>query len=664
MDAPFPAMDVWAEGIAVNTSKCREVRPRSELATEMEVVGFKSQGEANCSADLVEGSTGNRDDGTVGGETGARSSAVAAIDLLDSDEDDATANADANAIGAPADADDGDFWPLATQLPLSEASLPVLHQECGPYSSHELFRKLSAAPNNGLHVSQAATQAPAAAAAGIVELASAVPLGPVVDGGAGRSPPRGLDHPCEDECGEEAYACNQDGGTDDGGMRKDDDWQPWLDAPDHELDAAAGFGSEPAPGNRDYAERRDPQPDWFVGNGEAVGCVEELEEAGDEREPKLNEDDYYVDDDDGGDDGDPVAAWLYRHGLQRWLSRFQDGEVDEAVVPELNDADLQGLGIDSPRARVAILAAARDFGAAAAPTVVELPQASGGGIQTSPGPHVTFAAPSFPDGADPPILRYPVGQQLQVSNALVKHYYAATGFGPEPQNLQKQQHKQREEQQLDQQLEQQRQQRQQFGQQQDQGPCEQRVQGSAMEPHTAPPAAQPVAAAGSAQPFASMFLTKPSGPVRITNFFRVPGATAGGSGTESSPTAAAAGIAASWGRAVQQHALVLPKGQQQQQQPWQQQQQHLARRHPQQLQPHPQQLQRPGAVAGGGAGGGGGPVGRLPRWVPECHTIPGTRWVLSSSLLRASVRLYPSSLSTYSGPSARASRPPCRLSAS
>ncbi|GLI65272.1 hypothetical protein VaNZ11_008764 [Volvox africanus] len=697
MEAPFPSAGFSPEVIAVNTSKCREVRSRSELATEMEVAGANSRGEANGCSDLVEGST---DDGIVGGETGAKSSAVAAIELLESDEDeavataeavpivvavgnatraisdvmeaaampwatapcaavigsgggnrgwtaprlltgkglpdpevddkaehavDAEAEAEADAISAPADADDGDFWPLATQLPLSEASLPVLHQGCSPSSAQEHARfadryggKRSAAPDDGLHVSQAVAQAPAAAARGIVELASAVTLVPVADGGAGRSPLRGLDHPCDDECGEETYACYKGSGTDDSGMRKDDDWQSWPDGREHDWDAAAGFGSEPAPGNRAYEERYDPQPEWFVGNGEAVRCVEELEEAGDERELKLNEDDNNVNDDD---DGDPVAAWLYRHGLQRWLSRFQDGEVDEAVVPELNDADLQGLGIDSPRARVAILAAARDFGAAAVPTVVGLPQASCGRIQTASEPDVTFAAPSYP-GAAPPIFRHPVGQQQQqqqVSNTLAIQYNAAAGIAPELQHLQKQQQKHREEQQLEQQ--QQRQQRQQCGQQQGQGPGEQDAKGSAM----GPPGAQPVAAAGSAQPFASMFLTKPSGPVRITNFFRAPSATAGSSGTESSPTAAAAGIAASWGRAVQQHALVLPIGQAA---PWPQQQQQLARWHPQQRQPHPQQPPRPGAVAGGGAGGGGAPVGRLPRWVPECHTIPGTRIVV------------------------------------
>ncbi|GIM03994.1 hypothetical protein Vretimale_8641, partial [Volvox reticuliferus] len=652
MEVPFPPANVRPEGISVDTWKCPDVRPRWELPTEMEAARSLSRSQASCGAGLAEGSTGSGD-GTGGGETGPRSSAVAAIELLESDEDEAVATTGAEAVAAvatvknaatampgvteagampwtaapclvmasggrnrewmtpglsidkglhdsaadgadedevvaaaaPAGADGGDFWPLATQLPPSEAILLVPHREYGPCSAQDhACGKLIAASGDGLHVSRAITQAPAAAAARIDELVPSVPPVSAAGGGPDKSPLHGLEHSWGDGCDEEAYVCYQ-GGTDDGGMRKDLHRLAWADGAECDWDTAAGFGFEPAPGNRDYEERCDPQPEWFVGDGEAAECIEELEEPGGVGEMKLNQagDDENADDDG---DGDPVAAWLYRHGLQRWLSRFQDGEVDEAVVPELNDADLQGLGIDSPRAREAILAAARDFGAAAVSTATEMPQAAGASIQTAPGPDVTFAAPSFP-GAVSPTFRHPM-QHLQ------------------NQQQEEQQHEQR----------QQRQHQRQIGGQQQQGAGEQHVQGSAKEPSAAP-AVQPSAApAGSAQPFASMFLAKPSGPVRITNFFRGPGA-ASSSGAESTP-AAAAGIAVSWGRAVQQRAFVLPNGQAA---PRQQQQQQVAWRQPQQLQPH----QRSGAVAGGSAGGGGGPVGRLPRWVPECHTIPGTR---------------------------------------
>lgn len=117
-------------------------------------------------------------------------------------------------------------------------------------------------------------------------------------------------------------------------------------------------------------------------------------------------------------------------------------------------------------------------------------------------------------------------------------------------------------------------------------------------------------ASAAAPPFASMFLAKATGPVRITSFFQAPGSATVPAAQSTAPD----GREAFCNRGVrprQLHsAIVLSNGQAA---PQQQQQQRY----------HEQQRQLSRVVAAADCGR----VLRLPRWVPECHTIPGTRYV-------------------------------------
>ncbi|EFJ43722.1 hypothetical protein VOLCADRAFT_96136 [Volvox carteri f. nagariensis] len=344
-------------------------------------------------------------------------------------------------------------------------------------------------------------------------------------------------------------------------------------------------------GGGGYAQQDDALAEFAACFGEDVdaegwgdGHIHDGDDAGDgdgQLPPQGGEDELEVDGDDF------VAAWLCRHGLQRWLPRFRDGEVDEAVVPELNDTDLQGLGIDSPRARAAILVAARDFVVASGPAApIDPPQAVGAvDPSAAPGPPAGAGAAPLPRGgpAPPPPghrMLGPQPRQLLIPPAAGAGA-AGGGWGPAG-NAQ----------------------------------LQQGAGGIAPRPRPA---------VGPGQPFAAMFLARPAGPVRITSFFRAPGAAGdpgGGVGTPPGgpgaavPTAAVARGTGWGGRAAgqqqqqpqQRHhsAVVLAGGQVS-----------LPREQPL---PPPQQQQQPVLAAGGAR-----PSGRLPRWVPECHTLPGTR---------------------------------------
>ncbi|KAG2491739.1 hypothetical protein HYH03_009902 [Edaphochlamys debaryana] len=99
------------------------------------------------------------------------------------------------------------------------------------------------------------------------------------------------------------------------------------------------------------------------------------------------------------EDDDPVAAWLRAHGLSAWLPRFRAGEVDEGVLPSLDDADLRGLGVDCPRARAAILAALPAFGQPPAAPAPPEPQPN---PQPQPQPHLApYHKPPMPTPAAP-----------------------------------------------------------------------------------------------------------------------------------------------------------------------------------------------------------------------------------------------------------------------
>ncbi|GLC58519.1 hypothetical protein PLESTB_001369900 [Pleodorina starrii] len=502
-----------------------------------------------------------------GGADETVAAAVAQADPDDADEGPA-AEVENEAEGIRDDDDEDDFlWPLAAQVPPEMGSLPPRHAFDG------------------------ADPLPAACddlGGGDLDLEGE-------DAGLGPDGPECEGDAAADEVVAEPY--------------KDVDAEPRDDG---------------SPGPYEYDDGH-PEPYNDEDDG-AAGCVVQAgEEAGEEGDPE--------------EDDDPVAAWLCRHGLQRWLPRFRDGEVDEAVVPELNDSDLQGLGIDSPRSRAAILAAARDFGA---PLPAPAPRAAAGAAahqQDAP-------AWACRTGAAPPTTTHAHGPQPQ--SAFPDMHAAA--LRPAHEYPTQQQH-QLQHQQQDQHLQGEQQQRRQQPLQQQQQQHQARANGfappcAASASRTQGPRA-PVPAQGSVQPFSSMFLAKPSGPVRITSFFRGPAAAAGASGPapDDPATAATAAAAAAkaggpgaaaggagpqprafWGRAVQQrpHPAIVPD------------EQAAAHPHPQQqLQPaarrQQQQRPQPGAVAAAtaaGGGAGGGPAGRLPRWVPECHTIPGTRMLV------------------------------------
>ncbi len=55
-----------------------------------------------------------------------------------------------------------------------------------------------------------------------------------------------------------------------------------------------------------------------------------------------------------------ISSWLDANGFERFVDLFEENEIDEDVLPELEDADLEGLGIPlGPRKK--LLKAIRAF---------------------------------------------------------------------------------------------------------------------------------------------------------------------------------------------------------------------------------------------------------------------------------------------------------------
>ncbi|PNW78374.1 hypothetical protein CHLRE_09g399907v5 [Chlamydomonas reinhardtii] len=244
---------------------------------------------------------------------------------------------------------------------------------------------------------------------------------------------------------------------------------------------------------------------------------QEHEECGGGGSPAAEDGQGEAGDDGADDDDDPIAAWLRRHGLSDWLARFRDGEVDEGLVGQLDEADLQGLGIDCPATRAAILAALPDFDAAAPAAGAAAAGLAVGGLD-SPGPWQQQQQQQQPK--QQPHLH---PQQHQQQNPHSQHQHQRHPHKPPPPPPW-------------------------HGAP---GPAQapQRHPQGLAHPHGGLPAAAIATATGAATstvtaaapataaavPFSSMFRANPAGPIRITQYLAgggaaVAAAAAGGGG--------------------------------------------------------------------------------------------------------------------------------------